>query len=126
MIFGIGNDIIEVDRIKRLLEKDNSFTNKVYTETETLYCRSKKNAEESFAARFAAKEAMFKALGTGWRGEMTFRDIEVINDSLGKPMVKVFGAVKSFIDENHIVNIHITLSHVKHMAIATVILEKQD
>lgn len=126
MIFGIGNDIIEVDRIKRLLDKDDTFINKVYTESEIQYCRSKKNAAESFAARFAAKEAMFKAMGTGWRGEMTFRDIEVLNDSLGKPKVIVSGAVKAFITENHIGPIHLSLSHVKQMAIANIILEKED
>lgn len=126
MIFGIGNDIIEVERIKILLDKDDSFVRKVYTESEIEYCRSKKNASESFAARFAAKEAMFKAMGTGWRGEMTFRDIEVSNDSLGKPEVVVSGAVKAFVLEKHISHIHISLSHVKQMAIATIILEKED
>lgn len=123
MIAGIGTDIIEVDRILRLLEKDEAFRLKIFTETEIQYCESKKNKAESFAARFAAKEAMFKAMGTGWRGEMKFTDIEVVNDELGKPEVKTYGAVSEFLDQKKIKHIHISMSHLKTMGLATIVLE---
>ena len=73
MILGIGVDIAEVDRIKRSISEGNHFKKRVFTEVEQNYCDSIKNSAESYAARYAAKEAFFKALGTGWRGELKFR-----------------------------------------------------
>lgn len=124
MIFGIGTDIIEVERISKLLEKDSSFKNKIFTELESEYCENKKNKAEGYAARFAAKEAFFKAIGTGWRGEMSFNEIEVINDSLGKPEIKMYGKVLEFFTEQKITSVHVSVSHIKSVAVAIVILEK--
>ncbi|MCD4680313.1 MAG: holo-ACP synthase [Bacteroidales bacterium] len=124
MIAGLGTDIIEVSRVKEQLLKDEGFVNNIFTSSEIEYCESKKNKAENFAARYAAKEAFFKALGTGWRYGMTFKEIEIINDELGKPEIIVSGKVKEFIDKTKVINIHVSLSHLKDIVNAIVILEK--
>jgi len=88
------------------------------------YCEPKASRYQNYAARFAAKEAFFKALGSGWRNGFEWKDIEVINDELGKPCIKTSGKVKNFIEEKQISNIQVSLSHVKEMATAIVILEE--
>ncbi|HSZ24309.1 MAG TPA: holo-ACP synthase [Cytophagaceae bacterium] len=126
MIVGIGTDIIEVDRIKKNIEAERGFVEKVYTKNEKEYCESKTNKAEHYAVRYAAKEAFFKALGTGWRGGMAFNEIEVINDALGKPDLIIKGETKVYLDKLGKVSIYITLSHVKLMAVAFVVIEKKD
>jgi holo-[acyl-carrier protein] synthase len=84
MIRGIGTDIIAVARIQRTIERNPRFMERVYTEAETAYCQAKANPWQSFAVRFAAKEAVMKAFGTGWDGKINWRDIEVGLDALGK------------------------------------------
>ncbi len=128
MIFGIGNDIIEVKRIGQSLEKNVLLVNKLFTEKEQNYC-NKKNENvkyQCYAARFAAKEAFFKALGTGYRYGMLFTEIEIFNDKLGKPGIKTSGKVSEFVTKNKISKIHLSISHVKDTATAFVILEKDD
>lgn len=122
MIIGIGTDIVEVTRIAKSIEKID-FKEKVFSKTEILYCEAKKNKAESFAARFAAKEAYFKALGTGWRGGMAFNEVEIRNDELGKPSLHVLGKTAEISKEKNIKTIHVSLSHTKETAMATVILE---
>lgn len=122
MIIGIGTDIAEVPRIAKSIE-NNSFKEKVFSKVEIAYCESKANSAESFAARFAAKEAFFKALGTGWRGGMAFNEVEVVNDELGKPTLVIVGTTAEIIKEKNIKVIHVSLSHIKDMAMATVVLE---
>jgi len=122
MILGLGTDIVEVARIAKSIE-NNSFKEKVFSKTEIVYCEEKANKAESFAARFAAKEAFFKALGTGWRGGMAFNEVEVLNDELGKPTLNVFGKTAEIIREKKIKIIHVSLSHTKEMAMAMVVLE---
>ena len=122
MIIGVGTDIAEVPRIAKSIE-NISFKKKVFSEREIIYCESKANKAESFAARFAAKEAFFKALGTGWRGGMAFNDVSVENDDLGKPSLIISGITAEIIKDRNIKNIHVSLSHVKDLAMATVILE---
>ncbi len=122
MIIGIGTDIAEVARIAKSIE-NKSFKGKVFSKNEITYCEAKANKAESFAARFAAKEAFFKALGTGWRGGMAFNEVEVLNDELGKPTLNVFGKTFEIIEEKKIKTIHVSLSHTKETAIAMVILE---
>ena len=125
MIFGTGIDIIEVKRIEDSLKRTGSLKEKLFTLEEQNYCTSSKAASyQCFAARFAAKEAFFKALGTGYRYGMAFTEIEVKNDELGKPYINSTGKVKSFLEENEISKIHLTISHVKETAVAMVILEK--
>ncbi len=122
MIIGIGTDIAEVSRIAKSIEK-NSFKEKVFSKKEISYCETKANKAESFAARFAAKEAFFKALGTGWRGGMAFNEVEVENDGLGKPTINVLGQTAEMLKDKQIRIIHVSLSHIKDVAMATVVLE---
>ncbi len=122
MIIGIGTDIAEVARIANSIE-NNSFKEKVFSKAEIVYCEGKVNKAESYAARFAAKEAFFKALGTGWRGGVAFNEVEVVNDELGKPSINVIGTTADLIKDRNIKNIHVSLSHIKEIAMATIILE---
>ena len=122
MIIGIGTDIAEVARIAKSIE-NNSFKEKVFSKAEIVYCEGKVNKAESYAARFAAKEAFFKALGTGWRGGVAFNEVEVVNDELGKPSINVIGTTADLIQDRNIKNIHVSLSHIKEIAMATIILE---
>lgn len=122
MIIGIGTDIAEVSRIGKSIEND-AFKIKVFSETEIVYCESKANKAENYAARFAAKEAFVKALGTGLRGEMFINEIEVVNDDLGKPTIRLSGKAAETISTKNIKTIHVSLSHTKEMAMATVVLE---
>jgi len=124
MIAGLGTDIIEVGRIKEKLLTDEEFMRNIFTPAEIEYCESKKNRAENFAARYAAKEAFFKALGTGWRYGMAFKEIEITNDDLGKPGIIVYGKVKEFFKKNNIKNINVSMSHIRDMVNAIVILEK--
>jgi holo-[acyl-carrier protein] synthase len=122
MIIGIGTDLAEVHRIAKSIEKDG-FKEKVFSKAEISYCEAKTHKAENFAARFAAKEAFFKALGTGWRGGMAFNEVEVVNDELGKPTLNIVGQTAEIIKEKNIKMIHVSLSHIKDLAMATVVLE---
>lgn len=122
MIIGIGTDIIQTVRIEKALES-KGFKEKVFSSDEISYCEKRANKFESFAARFAAKEAFFKAMGTGWRDGMAFHEVEVVNDELGKPSLRLLGETSHIVEKKSIRSIHISLSHVKEMAVAMVILE---
>lgn len=124
MIIGIGTDIIEVARMERQLSANQAFGNKLFTQAEIAYAEPKATRYQHYAARFAAKEAFFKALGTGYRFGMSFHEIEVVNDALGKPVIVVHGNVKAYVEKLEIKHMHLTLSHVKEMACAFVVLEK--
>jgi holo-[acyl-carrier protein] synthase len=127
LIFGIGNDIIEVKRIEQSIGKNIRLLHKLFTENERKYCDGKKNNNvrfQCYAARFAAKEAFFKALGTGYRYGMEFTEIEVFNNKLGKPCIYTSGKVLEFVTKNKISKIHLSISHVKDTATAFVVLEK--
>ncbi len=124
MIYGIGTDIIEVERIKKNLLYGKDLKTKLFTDKEIAYCDEKKRFAEHFAARFAAKEAFFKALGTGWRNGFAFTEIEITNDQLGKPSIEVSGKIKDFVNLQKITNIQLSISHIKDTAIAFVTLEK--
>lgn len=122
MLKGIGLDIVEVSRIKKAAKKwEGRFLHKVFTEGEISYCLEEKISYQSLAARFAAKEATVKALGIGFQG-VSWQDIEVTNDDLGKPYLKVFGEVKRIAQEQGITNFFVTLSHSEEYAVAQVIL----
>lgn len=123
MIFGIGIDIIEIERVEKQVLKDHGFKEKVFTTLEIEYCGSKKFCGQNYAARFAGKEAFLKAIGTGLRDGLAFNEIEILNDDLGKPHVYLHGNTKKFADNKGIVKIHISLSHEKNVATAKVILE---
>src|ERR1035437_928314 len=110
MIIGIGTDITEVARISKSIQR-NGFKEKVFSKIEIDYCEKKTNSSESFAARFAAKEAFFKALGTGLRGGMAFNEVQVTNDEKGKPSIHILGITSETIKEKDIKTIHVSLSH---------------
>lgn len=123
-ILGIGIDIIETARINRLIgTQGESFSLRVFTETEIAYCENKKNRAQNYAARFAAKEAFLKALGTGKQLGISWREIEVYNDDLGKPGIRLSGRTLEIAQEKGVIAIHLTLTHLKEIAIAVVILE---
>lgn len=123
MIFGIGTDIIEVERVNTLISKGRDYLETIFTQKEIEYCESRAHKAEHYAARFAAKEATLKAFGTGWRDGLAFIDIEIVNDELGKPKVNLHGDAKLFSERNQLKDVSISLSHIKDIAIAVVILE---
>jgi holo-[acyl-carrier protein] synthase len=121
MTIGIGTDIIEVERVARAISQE-AFKKKVFSEREIAYCESQKK-DESFAGRFAAKEAFFKALGTGWRDGMGITEVEILNDHLGKPEIHLSGKAKEVFEQKGGTHVHLSISHIKTQAIAFVILE---
>lgn len=124
MIYGIGTDIVEVERIVAKLQKGPGFRDLVYTPREIEYCEKQVNAGESYAARFAGKEALLKALGTGFgNGGVHFNEIEIINDANGKPVLELIGAAAVRYEQLQIKQILVSLSHIKTTAIATVMIE---
>lgn len=124
VIQGIGTDIFEVKRMADLADKGRQHLLAIFTKNEIDYCESKTRKQEHYAARYAAKEAVLKALGTGWRDGLSFPDIEILNDELGKPLVVLHGKVKKFFEEQKIEKIFISLSHTSDTAMAVAILEK--
>ncbi|WP_417136220.1 holo-ACP synthase [Phascolarctobacterium succinatutens] len=122
MIVGVGCDIIEIERITRAI-KSESFIRRVFTAEEAAYCQRRgQQAAASFAARFAAKEAVLKALGTGLR-EGSLQEIAVDNDGLGKPLVQLSGHFAMLAKQLGVKNIQISLSHSRELATAYVIME---
>ncbi len=125
MIFGAGTDIIEVQRVEEKLLRTENLKIKLFTPTEIAYCESKHRPALHFAARFAAKEAFLKAMGTGWSGGHQFSEIEVINNPLGKPELFVHGKVQEFCEAHGIGAMEVSLTHIKDVASAVVVLEKK-
>jgi len=125
MIYGIGTDIIEVERIHKVMERDIGFRDKIFTPGEIEYCEKMKNRYQHYAARFSAKESFLKAIGTGWRYGIRFADIDICHDDLGKPFIRVYGKAKELVNNLSISKIHVSLSHLKEMATAIVILETE-
>jgi holo-[acyl-carrier protein] synthase len=123
MILGIGIDIIEVERIANSVGKDSGFRELVFSKDEIKYCNSKASPYEHYAARFAAKEAFMKALGSGWGNGLSFNEIEVVNRENGKPVLRITGQTEKELSRLGIQIIHVSLSHLKTMATAFVILE---
>ncbi len=117
---GIGTDIIEVDRIAAKIQKGEGFRELVFTPAEIAYCEKQGSPYESYAARFAAKEAFLKALGTGWGGSgIHFNEIEIRNDAAGKPEIHLVGNAAGRLEGRRVL---VSLSHVKAIAMATVVL----
>lgn len=122
MITGLGIDIVEIDRIQRVVEKwTEKFLQRIFTDSEIAYCQSRVNASQHFAARFAAKEAFAKATGTGWTDQFRWKDVEVENEFTGQPRLVLHGAMKELFS-HHVV--HLTLSHTHLTAAAVVVLEQ--
>src|ERR1700743_1164923 len=124
MTSSVGIDMIEVERVAEKISKESGFRELVFSKTEIAYCESKKSKFEHYAARFAAKEAFFKALGTGWTDNTQFNEVEIINDQEGKPEVHLSGYTLETINSLGIKKILVSLSHIKTVASAVVIIEK--
>jgi len=127
MIIGCGIDLVEIERIKKVIKKwDVRFLKKVYTNSETNYCeRKNKGKYQSYAGFYATKEACLKALGTGLRN-IKWKEIEVRNDSLGKPLLCLSERILKVTENKKIHRIHLSISHTKELAIAQVIMESKD
>lgn len=123
MIKGIGTDIIDIPRVARLLDKDDGFKTKIFAEEEILYSEEKASRAMNYAARFAAKEAFFKAMGTGWRYGMKWTDVVVINNQEGKPDLEIRGKALELFKEKGFNRVNLSLSHTKEYAVAFVIIE---
>jgi len=124
MIVGTGIDIAEVPRIRRSIERfGDRFLQRVYTAGEIQYCDAKANRAERYAARFAAKEAAMKALGTGWNHGVRWRDCEVVRMPGGRPSLSFHGRAAEFAAQLGVRNAALSLSHTEEQAIAQVILE---
>jgi holo-[acyl-carrier protein] synthase len=118
-ILGIGTDITECLRIARMIERHGElFINRVYTPTEIRYCQSRKQSTQHFTGRWAAKEAILKALGTGWRRGISWRDMEIRNEPGGRPVVAVRGGVKEVVEQLGIKKLLVSISHCRTHATA--------
>jgi holo-[acyl-carrier protein] synthase len=126
MIISIGIDIIEVTRVREVMRRTPRFTERVFTLRERAYCdgRGKAIAAQHYAARFAAKEAAFKALGTGWRGGLAWQDVEVSANEVGAPLVLFHGHAQALFAQSGATAAHISISHTTEHAVAQIILEK--
>jgi holo-[acyl-carrier protein] synthase len=125
MIVGTGIDIAEVPRIREAIERHGErFLKRIFTEGEIQYCESKANRVERYAARFAAKEAGMKAIGTGWNHGVRWRDIEVARKPGGRPTLVLHGKAAEFAAKLGASNIALSLTHTAEQAFAQVILEK--
>jgi len=124
MIVGTGIDIAEVPRIAESIARFGArFVHRVFTDGEQRYCDSKANRAERYAARFAAKEAAMKALGTGWNHGVRWRDVEVCRQPGGRPTIRFHGKAAEFAAKLGTKNVALSLSHTAEQAIAQVILE---
>ena len=118
-IIGIGTDITECLRIARMIERHGDlFINRVYTPDEIAYCQSRRQSTQHFTGRWAAKEAILKALGTGWRRGISWRDMEIRNDAAGKPLVAVRGGVKEVVEQLGVAKLLVSISHCRSHATA--------
>ena len=125
MIYGIGVDLIEIERMAQAIARTGPrLIERLYTDVEQAYCRTQHLPYACYAARFAAKEALLKALGTGLREHMRWRDIEVWRDDLGKPSLRLYGYLHERCVTEGIQHVHLSLSHSATCAIAQVILER--
>jgi holo-[acyl-carrier protein] synthase len=117
-----GIDLVDCPRIEDMVKRHGRrFIDRVYTAAEQAYAESNKNSIEKLAGRFAAKEAILKLLGTGWRGKIAWTDIEVVNNSAGQPEVTLSGEVKKIADELGIKHVSVSITHTANFAIASAV-----
>jgi holo-[acyl-carrier protein] synthase len=125
MIYGIGIDLVKIDRMKSAVDRwQEHFLKRVFTENEISYCYEKREPYLSLAVRFAAKEALIKAIGSEIPVSLT--DIEVTNYGSGRPFITVMGRLKSFFIEKSIASAHLSLSHEREFGVACVVLETDE
>lgn len=124
MIHGTGIDLVDIDRLEKILQKwDMRFLNMVYSPDEIRYCSKKANPVIHYAARFAAKESFLKSLGMGLGMGIKLKDIEVRNDAEGRPVLNLYGKAREILEERGVESVHVSLSHSRMQAGAVVILE---
>ena len=123
MIIGSGIDIIEVERVAHRVGSDNGFREYVFSKDEIEYCDSKAFPFQHYAGRFAAKEAFLKAIGKGWSSGLALNEIEVFNSPDGRPQLRLCGQTEKELAHLGIRSVHLSLSHLKSIATAIVILE---
>ena len=123
MIAGIGIDTVSIARMTTSIQREG-FISKVFSKTETAYCNAASKKEQHYAVRFAAKEAFLKASGKGLMAGYDLKDIEIVHEESGKPMINLHGSFDKLRSENQWTSIHVSLSHDADQAIAIVIIEK--
>ena len=124
MIIGVGLDVVAVERLERSLRQEGAaFAERVFTAAERGACEGRADRVQALAARFAAKEALFKALGTGWGGSLALQQVEVLSGADGKPELRLSGATGAQTDALGVRRVHVTMSHESAYAAAVVILE---
>jgi holo-[acyl-carrier protein] synthase len=117
-----GIDLVDCPRIEQMIERHGErFIRRVFTDTEQAYAEKNKNEVEKLAGRFAAKEAILKLVGTGWRGRIAWTDIEIINNAAGQPEVTLGGEVKKIADKLGIKHISVSITHTANFAIASAV-----
>lgn len=122
MIIGIGIDLVKIDRIDKAGNNRSGFLERVFTEREREYCSRQKYPAQHFAGRFAAKEAVLKAIGTGWSAGVKWTDMEVLHGDGGGPVVNISGRVKDLMDLKGVKQILLSYSHDEGYAVAHVVL----
>ncbi len=121
-IIAHGIDLVDFPRLEEVIDRHGGrFLNRVFTRREQTDADSVRNRVEKLAGRFAAKEAVLKMIGTGWRGGIAWTDIEIINNSMGRPIVEISGEVKRIADEAGIEQITLSISHTANFAIASAV-----
>jgi len=117
-----GIDLVDCPRIEEMINRHGErFIDRVFTVAEQAYADKNKNSVEKYAGRFAAKEAILKLMGTGWRGKIAWTDIEIINNNNGRPQVTLYGEVKSIADKLGISQVSISITHTANFAIASAV-----
>jgi holo-[acyl-carrier protein] synthase len=123
-IVGTGIDIVECLRIAQMIERHGElFIARVYTDAEIEYCTARKAATQHYSGRWAAKEAVLKALGTGWRRGISWRDIEIRNDRKGAPTINLRAGARDVMEKTGIRKLHVSISHCRSFAVAHVVAE---
>ena len=123
-VYGVGIDAVEVDRVERLLKRfKKRFLDRLFTAGEQQYCQRKAHVAQHLAARVAAKEALVKALGTGFRNGIVWNEIEVGREKGGRPCLILHGQARGWAEEAGVGRMHLSLSHTDKMAFAQVLLE---
>ncbi len=126
VIVSIGIDIIEIRRVREVLARTPRFRERVFTEEERAYCDSRgAGAAQHYAARFAAKEAAFKALRTGWRDGLSWHHVEIVSDELGAPRLRLSGLARELFERMGATDTHLSISHTSQHAVAQVVFERR-
>ncbi|MHC4308566.1 MAG: holo-ACP synthase [Planctomycetota bacterium] len=126
-IIAHGIDLVDCPRIEEMIKQHNRrFINRVFTAAEQAYADANKDRVEKLAGRFAAKEAILKLMGTGWRGKIAWTDIEIVNNVMGQPEVTLDGEVKKLADELKIKHISVSITHTANFAIASAVALTQN